>query len=354
MNSENPVVEVRSGEEFNLDAVDSILKNVIPDLRGKATLSQYNSGASNLTYALDYPKRRMVLRRPPFGDKPKSGHDMQREYRVMSALKGTIPVPNTLFYTDDTSIIGSEFYVMDRSEGHLIHTEIPTEWNWSQKEVRQLCVNFFQNLIDLHQVDYQAIGLSDFGKPKGYVNRQILGWNSRFEKSWTKDVEKFEDVQIWLVDNMPSTERGAAIIHGDYRIDNCILNKHDPRSIEALLDWEISALGDPLMDLGNTLAYWIEPSDPDYMKMTLRQPSTASGMLTRSEILKFYSSKTGYDVSGFQFYYVYGIWRLAVIIQQIYSRYYKGQSDNPRFKSYGAMATALGKLARHKIQTGKL
>ncbi len=187
----------------------------------------------------------MVLRRPPFGDKPKSGHDMQREYRVMSALKGTIPVPNTLFYTDDTSIIGSEFYVMDRSEGHLIHTEIPTEWNWSKKEVRQLCVNFFQNLIDLHQVDYQAIGLSDFGKPIGYVNRQILGWNRRFEKSWTKDVEKFEDVQIWLVDNMPSTERGAAIIHGDYRIDNCILNKDDPRSIEALLDWEISALGDP-------------------------------------------------------------------------------------------------------------
>ena len=196
--------------------------------------------------------------------------------------------------------------------------------------------------------------MSDFGKPIGYVNRQIIGWNRRFEKSWTKDVEKFEDVQIWLVDNMPATERGAAIIHGDYRIDNCILSKGDPRNIEALLDWEISALGDPLMDLGNTLAYWIEPTDPDYMKMTLRQPSTASGMLTRNEILEFYSEKTGYDISGFQFYYVYGIWRLAVIIQQIYSRYYKGQNDNPRFKSYGAMATALGQLARYKIQTGKL
>ena len=182
MTSENPVVEVRSGEEFNLDAVDSILKRVIPGLSGRAILSQYNSGASNLTYALDYPERRMVLRRPPFGDKPKSGHDMHREYRIMSALKGTIPVPNTLFYSGDESIIGAEFYVMDRSEGHLIHTEIPTEWNWSKKEVRQLCVNFFQNLVDLHQVDYQAIGLSDFGKPIGYVNRQILGWNRRFEK----------------------------------------------------------------------------------------------------------------------------------------------------------------------------
>jgi len=354
MNSENPTVEVRKGEELDIPQVDAVLKVALPGLTGQPVVKQYASGASNLTYALDYPERRMVLRRPPFGDKPKSGHDMHREYKVMTALKGHIPVPDTLYYTDDEAIIGAEFYVMDRSEGHLIHTEIPADWNWTAKEGRQLCENFFQTLVDLHTVDYNAAGLGDFGKPEGYVSRQILGWNRRWGKAWTEDIEKFEDVQQWLVDNMPETERGAAVIHGDYRIDNCILKQDDPTQIEALLDWEISALGDPMMDLGNTLAYWIEAGDPDFMKMTVRQPSQAAGMMTRQEILDFYAENTGADVSGFQFYYVYGIWRLAVIIQQIYARYYRGQNDNPRFKPYGEMTAALGNLARYKIKSGTL
>ena len=354
MSSENPTVDVRKGEELDIAAVDAVLKDAVPNLKGQAIVKQYASGASNLTYALDYPDRRMVLRRPPFGDKPKSGHDMHREYKVMTALHGRIAVPNTLYYTDDASIIGAEFYVMDRSEGHLIHTDIPKDWNWSATEARKLCESFFQSLVDLHSVDYESVGLGDFGKPEGYVSRQILGWNRRWEKSWTEDIEKFEDVQTWLVDNMPKNERGAAVIHGDYRIDNCILKQDDPTQIEAILDWEISALGDPMMDLGNTLAYWIHADDPDFMKMTVRQPCMAPGMMTRQEILDFYSDKTGADVSRFQFYYVYGIWRLAVIIQQIYARFYRGQNDNPRFKDYGQMVTALGNLARFKIKSGTL
>jgi len=354
MSGENPTVEVRKGEELNIEAVDAILKELLPDLKGEAKVAQYPSGASNITYAIDYPERRMVLRRPPTGDKPKSGHDMHREYRVMTSLNGHIPVPHTLYYTDDVSIIGSEFYVMDRNEGYLIHTDIPKAWNWSSKEARQLCENFFQALIDMHTVDYQAAGLGNFGKPEGYVSRQILGWNRRWEKAWTEDIAKFEDVQQWLVDNMPATERGAGVIHGDYRIDNCILKAGDPTQIEAILDWEISALGDPMMDLGNTLAYWIHADDPEFMKMTVRQPSMIDGMMTRQEILDFYVERTGADVSGFQFYYVYGIWRLAVIIQQIYARYYRKQNNNPRFKDYGQMSTALGNLARYKISTGTL
>lgn len=350
----NPTVEVRKGEELDINAIDAVLKKALPELKGQPEVTQYPSGASNLTYALDYPDRRMVLRRPPFGDKPKSGHDMHREYRVMSGLKGEIPVPNTLYYTKDPSVIGAEFYVMDRSEGPLIHNKIPNEWNWTEQKTRQLCENFFQTLVDLHSVDYEAVGLGDFGKPQGYVNRQITGWNRRFEAAWTDDIEKFEDVQSWLVENMPAKERGAAIIHGDYRIDNCILKASDPTQIEAILDWEISALGDPMMDLGNTLAYWIHADDPPFMQMMVRQPSGAPGMMTRQEILDFYAEKTGADVSGFQFYYIYGIWRLAVIIQQIYARFYRGQNDNPRFKDYGQMTSALGQLARLKIKTGEL
>ena len=354
MVSNNPTVDVREGESLDIASVDRCLKAAITGLEGTPTLKQYASGASNLTYALDYPNRRLVLRRPPFGDKPKSGHDMHREYRVMTALKGHIPVPETLFYTANPGVIGSEFYVMERSEGHLIHATIPNDWNWDEAKTRKLCETFFQCLIDLHTADYKAIGLEDFGKPEGYVSRQIFGWNKRWEKAWTEDVKKFEDVQQWLVDNMPPTERGAAIIHGDYRIDNCILNQKDPTQIEAILDWEISALGDPMMDLGNTLSYWIEESDPDFMELLIRQPSAAKGMMTRQEILEFYADRTGADISGFQFYYIYGIWRLAVIIQQIYARYYRGQNDNPRFKPYGQMTGALGELARYKIKTGTL
>ena len=354
MSAPNPTVDVRVGEELDIQAVDGALKAAISSLSGEAVVRQYASGASNLTYALEYPDRPLVLRRPPFGDKPKSGHDMHREYRVMSALKGHIPVPETLFYTDDASIIGAEFYVMERSDGHLIHTDIPAEWGWTKTQTRQLCETFFETFVDMHEVDYKAVGLGDFGKPDGYVSRQILGWNRRFEASWTPDIPKFEDVQQWLVDNMPAKESGAGIIHGDYRIDNCILNTANPTKIEAILDWEISALGDPLMDLGNTLAYWIEASDPDFMKQTVRQPSMAAGMMTRQEIVDFYTARTGTKIPNIQFYYVYGIWRLAVIVQQIYARFYKGQTDNPRFKDFGALAKSLGKLAQYKIKTGKL
>ena len=351
----NPTIDIRKGEGLDVDAIDAALKAAIDGLTGKPSVRQFPSGASNLTYAFDYPDRALVLRRPPFGNKPKSGHDMFREYRIMRDLKPVFSaVPETLFYTDDESIIGAEFYVMDRVDGHIIHKDIPPEWNWGEGETRALCETFFQKLVDLHMVDIDAAGLSDFGRPVGYVERQILGWNRRYEKSWTDDVEKFEDVQQWLVDNMPKRETGVSILHGDFRIDNCILNSDNPSQIDAILDWEISALGDPLMDLGNTLAYWIEADDPPQMQMMVRQPSTANGMMTRQGVLDFYAERTGADVSNFQFYYVYGLWRLAVIIQQIYARYKGGFTQDERFKSYGMMTNGLGQLSRHKIQTGKL
>lgn len=359
MSGENKTIAVRAGEDLDIAAVDAVLKGLLPDLSGMPVVTQYPSGASNLTYAVDYPNRRLVLRRPPFGTRPKSGHDMHREYRIMSSLAPAFPaVPNCVYYTDDESIIGAEFYVMDRSEGHLIHGDIPKGWDeaygWDEAASRQLCENFFQKLVDLHTLDYDALGLSDFGRPEGYVARQIGGWNTRFEKAWTSDVDKFEDVRDWLDANKPSKEMGSAVLHGDFRIDNCILKLDDPRRIDAILDWEISALGDPLMDLGNTLAYWIEADDPQFMHMMVRQPSKAPGMMTRQQVLDFYAAKTGHDVSNFQFYYVYGIWRLAVIIQQIYYRYFHGQTSDERFKPYGQMTSALGNLARMKIKTGTL
>ncbi len=354
MATSNPTIEVRPGEALDMAAIDPLLKAAIPGLTGEAVVTQYPSGASNLTYALAYPNRDLVLRRPPFGTRPKSGHDMFREYRIMRDLREPFgAVPPVLFYTEDEAVIGAEFYVMDRVDGHILH-KIPKDWNWGESETSQLCENFWSRLCDLHTLDVDAAGLSDFGKPEGYVERQILGWNRRFVRAHTEDIPLYEDIRSWLEDNMPADSGKVAVLHGDYRIDNCILDAKDPTQISAVIDWEISALGDPLMDLGNTLAYWVQADDPPHMKLTVRQPSMDAGMMTRQEVLEFYAKRTGYDVSDMAYYYVYGIWRLAVIIQQLYYRYVDGSTQDPRFKDYGKMVMALAETAREKIRTGEI
>lgn len=350
----NPTIPVRDGEALNMEVVDPLLKAAIKGLSGTAKVTQFPSGASNLTYALDYPDRSLVLRRPPFGPRPKSGHDMFREYRIMRDLKPVFDaVPPVLYYTDDESHIGAEFYVMERVDGHILH-KIPKDWGWGEIENRKLCEAFFTILCDLHTLDVDAAGLSDFGKPQGYVERQILGWNRRWNRVLTDDVPHYEDIQAWLEDNMPADSGKVGVLHGDYRIDNCILDPIDPTKISALIDWEISALGDPLMDLGNTLAYWIQADDPPHMQLTVRQPSNIPGMMTRQEVIEFYAERTGYDVSNMSYYYVYGIWRLCVIIQQIYYRYVVGATQDARFKDYGQLVIALAETAKEKIKTGEV
>ena len=352
---QNKTIDVREGEGLDIDAVDRVLKDNVEGLRGAPTVTQYPSGNSNLTYAIDYPERRLVLRRPPFGPLPKAGHNMFREYRIMRDLKPAFDqVPQTVFYTDDESVIGKEFYIMDRVEGPLIHKKIPTAWDWSEDDTAQLGENFIDTLAKLHSLDWRALGLEDFGRPEGYVERQIKGWNRRWDKAWTDGITRFEDVQAWLENEMPSDTGNTGVLHGDYRIDNAILNTDDPRQIAALLDWEICAIGDPLMDLGNTLSYWIEQSDPAPMHMMIRQPSAAPGMPSRREFADRYGDKTGTDVSDVHYYYVYGIWRLAVIIQQIHARYVRGQTQDERFATMNRSVEALGALARHKIDSGRL
>lgn len=243
---------------------------------------------------------------------------------------------------------------MDRVDGPLIHKTIPPEWNWNADDTAQLGENFIDALAKLHTLDWKALGLEDFGRPEGYVERQILGWNKRWDKAWTDGITRFDDVQKWLEDNMPAESGNVSVLHGDYRVDNAILKAEDPRQIAALLDWEICAIGDPLMDLGNTLSYWIEASDPAPMHMMIRQPSAAPGMPSRREFAQRYGEKTGYDVSDIHYHFVYGIWRLAVIIQQIHARYVRGQTQDERFAVMDKSVEALGALARYKIDSGTL
>lgn len=348
--SMNATIPVRKGAELDWDRLDQHLKSVIPGLEGEVEVTQFAGGNSNLTYRLKYANNDLVVRRPPFGTKAKSAHSMIREYEIMNKLKPVYTsVPETLYYTDDESIIGSEFYVMRKVDGLLITDKLPPEWNFTPADTRRFCTCFWEKLIELHQVDYEAAGLGDFGKPEGYVERQVLGWNRRFERALTPDVDNFSDVRGWLEANMPADNIRHSILHGDYRIDNAIIDKDEPCNILAVLDWEICAIGDPLMDLGNSLAYWIEDGDPFEMSQLVVQPSNAPGMLTRQEILDLYQERTGVDTSNFTFYLVYGYFRLGVILQQIYYRYFHGQTQDERFKLFGVATQQLGEHCRRMI-----
>ena len=351
--ADNPTLAVRSGEELDWPALDAFLKSKLAYLQGEPEISQYPAGNSNLTYRLRYPDHDLVVRRPPFGTKAKSAHSMLREYRVMTALRPQFAsVPEALLYSDDESVIGAEFYVMRRVEGQVVSGRIPADWGFTKADTRRFCEAFWKKLIELHKVDYLEAGLGDFGKPEGYAQRQVSGWNGRFQKARTPDVDAFEDLQVWLEENIPVSPDQASVLHGDYRMDNVILDPSDPCRISAVLDWEICALGDPLMDLGNALAYWVEAGDPDSLQSLKLQPSDAPGMLNRNEILQLYSQETGRDTSDFIFYYTYGIFRNAVILQQIYYRYYNGQTQDKRFSTFGRLAQSLalqcGTIIREK------
>jgi len=341
--ADNPTTAVRAGEELEWLSLDAFLKDSLPQLRGAPEVSQFTGGNSNLTYRLKYANDDLVVRRPPFGTKARSAHSMIREYRIVSQLKPFYPaVPDVLLYSDDESIIGSEFYVMRKVEGQVIKDSLPASWGFTEHDTRRFCERFWKKLIELHTVDYKAAGLGDFGKPEGYVSRQIKGWNQRFERVITPDVDGFDGVRRWLEEHMPQASGRYSILHGDYRIDNVILDKDDPNRILAVLDWEICALGDPLMDLGSSLAYWMQADDPAVLRQLSMQPSTAPGMMTRQEILALYSEHTGADTSGFTFYTVYGYWRVAVILQQIYFRYFHGETRDERFRFFGVATQHLG------------
>jgi aminoglycoside phosphotransferase (APT) family kinase protein len=326
---------IRSGEELDILAVDAFLKRLDSGLSGVPVISQFPGGASNLTYLVRYDNRELVLRRPPFGHKAKSAHDMGREARIMSALKAHYPyVPEVLAYCEDAAVLGAEFYVMERIRGLIPRQDLPEGLELSAPDTRQLCLNVLDKLIELHQVDWQAVGLESLGKGDGYVQRQIFGWSDRYRKARTENAVDFESVMAWLAANMPLKDSATCVIHNDFRFDNVVLDPEHPMSVIGVLDWEMATLGDPLMDLGNSLAYWVQADDDETYQRMRRQPTHLPGMLTRREAIDYYASHTGRQVDDITFYLIYGLFRLAVIVQQIYYRYHHGQTTNPAFKGF--------------------
>ncbi len=346
---------VRKGEELDVAKVDAFIKAHLPGLTGTPEIRQFAGGASNLTYLVRYPDRDLILRRPPFGHKAKSAHDMLREAKIMTALKPVYPyVPTVVVICDDPAVMEADFYVMERINGIIPRQDLPEGLNLSVEDTRKLCLNVIDRMIELHQVDYQAAGLDSLGKGEGYVRRQIEGWIDRYRKAKTEDVGDFEAVMAWLKDKMPASDVATCLIHNDFRFDNVVLNPANPFEVIGVLDWEMATLGDPLMDLGNTLAYWVQADDDALFQQVRRQPTHLPGMLTRQEVIEYYGSKTGYRVDNFDFYALYGLFRLAVIVQQIYYRYFHGQTKNPAFAGFGHISRYLEKRCHRLIAASKL
>ncbi len=333
--------DVRAEDAFDVDAVTTWLRDqdLGPDLddavAGRPEVRQFSGGASNLTYLLRYPGRDLILRRPPAGQKAKGAHDMQREYTIQDRLRPVFGyVPRMVALCPDESVIGSEFYVMERVEGTILGRDLPEGLQLAPEQVRHLCTGVLDRLVELHSVDAQAAGLGDLGKGSGYVARQVGGWSDRFRRARTDDVPDYEGVMAWLAEHQPE-DVGSCVIHNDYRFDNVVLDDH--LDVRGILDWEMATLGDPLMDLGGALAYWVQADDDEVFAQFRQQPTHLPGMLTRAEVVDYYAERTGRRVTPGQwrFYEVFGLFRLAVIAQQIYYRYHHGQTSNERFAVFG-------------------
>jgi aminoglycoside phosphotransferase (APT) family kinase protein len=345
---------IRTGEELDLVKLEPYLRHNFPTEAGALLVRQFPSGHSNLTYSLSLGSKELVLRRPPFGSKVKSAHDMSREFRVLSKLHAVYaPAPEVLLFCEDDSIIGAPFYVMKPIHGIILRKLVPPALAFSTEIARRLSESFVDNLIRLHRVDYAAVSLSDLGKPEGYLERQVRGWTERYYGSKTHDYPEVEKITAWMHQHMPATS-GVSLIHNDYKYDNVVLDSNNITKIVGVLDWEMCTIGDPLTDLGTTLAYWVDAADPEELQKNRWGPTNVPGSLTRAKIVHDYARKTGTDPSGIAFYLAFARFKLGVIVQQIYYRYHQGLTKDERFASMPAAIQMLLRASLHTAQTGRI
>jgi aminoglycoside phosphotransferase (APT) family kinase protein len=345
----NSAAPIRAGEELPVDRLSAFLQQHIPVADGTLTVEQFPHGHSNLTYLVRWGNREWVLRRPPFGNVVATAHDMSREFRILSRLNVVYPpAPRPELYCEDESVIGAPFYLMERRRGVILRKSLPGGITIDVELARQMSTALIDNLAALHAVDYRAAGLDELGKPEGYVQRQVAGWTKRYAQAQTSQVPAMDRVAAWLGANQPGESR-AAVIHNDYKYDNVMLAADNMTRIVAVLDWEMATLGDPLMDLGATLAYWVEPTDPAPLRHAAFGPTALPGSLTRREVIERYQSQTGSEVNNVEFYYCFGLFKLAVIVQQIYARFVRGNTSDARFAHLDQLVVILSEQAERTI-----
>jgi aminoglycoside phosphotransferase (APT) family kinase protein len=338
---------VRVGEELDEAALTAFLERTV-GAHGAVAVEQFPGGHSNLTYLVHHGDREYVLRRPPFGSKVKSAHDMGREVAVLTKLAPVYDrAPRVIAYCDAVGVLGAPFYLMERRRGVILRQTLP-----AGADARRACELLIDALVDLHAVDYQAAGLGDFGKPAGYIERQVKGWTERYAGSQTDELPAMASVGAWLAAHKPAGSP-PALIHNDFKFDNVIF---DPglTKITGVLDWEMATIGDPLMDFGTSLSYWMEPDDAALFQQPLFGVTTKPGMMRRADVAARYFEKSGRRTDQLVFYYVFGLYKTSVVLQQIYYRFVKGLTQDPRFAPLGMIVRGIAEHAQASIDRGSI
>lgn len=321
---------VRAGEELNHQALIQYLQGKLDDVE-HLTIEQFPGGHSNLTYLLRTPAREYVLRRGPLGPVAPKAHDMAREYKVLHAVHPFFrPAPEVFHLCEDPSIIGAVFFIMERRHGMVVRDHVPAELAAFADYPQRVSRGFVDCLVELHAIDIVKHGLVSLGKPEGFLERQVRGWFERWNRAKTEEIALMDRIIQWLTDRMPVSP-APTLVHNDFKLDNVMLNLEDPGRIEAVLDWEMATVGDPLVDLGLILCYWAQPSDPGGTKASI---TAQPGWFSRDELIGCYAEKTGRDMALIRYYEVFAIFKLAVVLQQIFFRFYRGQTQDERFRHF--------------------
>jgi aminoglycoside phosphotransferase (APT) family kinase protein len=333
---------------INWSVIEEYLRRVIPGLSNDALkIKQFPAGYSNLTYLIAIRNWEAVLRRPPFGPIPPKAHDMKREFEILEKMNQVFPLaPKPYLYCEDPLIMERHFFVMEKKEGLVLDDSLPKEYENRQDTGRLVSNAVVDTLVNLHDVDYKAGGLSNFGHPDGYLRRQVHGWIKRFHNAKTDNTPAIESLEKWLIENIPPSP-SPTIIHNDFKLNNMMFSSVDPGEVIGVLDWELSTIGDPLTDLGTVLAYWTEADDKD---TGLTSVTTTHGFLTRRELLERYAKKSGRDVSHVDYYLTFAFYKIAVILQQIYYRWKIGEAKDERF---GKLASGIKNLLEQATRAQK-
>lgn len=335
------LIPMRADERIDPAKVGAFLEGKLPGVSGVPEILQFEGGRANLTYLLIYGGGEYVLRRPPLGPVAPKSHDMGREYRVLSVLYKAYPLaPRAYLYSEDASIVGAPFLVMERRRGIVIRQEMPPEFRSNPELNRRVSAMLVDALADLHLVDAKAVGLDTLGKPEGFMERQVSGWAGRWEAAKTEQVPRFAEVHEWLKARIPKTPR-ASLVHNDFKLDNMMVSARDPATPVAVFDWDMCTMGDPLADVGTLLGYWVEAADGEARTSFPTMPTVQPGWYSRREVAEHYARRTGVDVRDLHFYEAFANWKTAVVIQQIYVRFHRGQTQDVRFKEYGRRAAGL-------------
>jgi aminoglycoside phosphotransferase (APT) family kinase protein len=337
---------IRAGEELDTAVLTAYLSGKLPGARQGLSIEQFPGGHSNLTYLVSTPEREYVLRRGPLGPVPPKAHDMAREFHVLDAVHRYFPpAPEVFLLCEDLSVIGAVFFIMERRRGIVVRSSIPPELAAFPDYPRRVSQGFVDCLVQLHAVDIERHGLAGLGKPAGFLERQVRGWFERWQRAKTEENAAMDRLMRWLADRMPASPP-ATLVHNDFKLDNVMLDLQDPGRVEAVLDWEMSTVGDPLVDLGLILCYWSQPSDPGGTKPSL---TSQPGWFTPPELVDYYARRTGRDVSRISYYEVFAIFKLAVVLQQIYYRFHRGQTQDERFRHFDVRVRHLIDLAVSKL-----